>query len=95
MISRTVEYYSCIWPRLVVPLLLMQENEDFIIEFKGAKVKVTPVLKEANIHFIVHLKPQVIIAEFMIVDNWVWMEAGKGDTDLAASLGNIIEEMGI
>lgn len=73
----------------------MQENEDFTIEFKGEKVKVTPVLKEANIHFIVHLKPQVIIAEFMIIDNWVWMEAGKGDTDLAASLGSIIEEMGI
>lgn len=73
----------------------MQESEDFLIKFKGATVKVTPVLKEANIHFIVHLKPPVIIGEFMVVDEWVWMEAGKGDTELAASIGSIIEEMGI
>lgn len=75
----------------------MPEHEDFFIQYKGEQVRVSPVLEKetANIHFIVHFKPPVVIAEAMAGENWLWYEKGKGDTDLAAEVGGIIEEMGI
>ena len=73
----------------------MPEDEDFYIVYKGEQLKVSPVLDEANIHFIIHFKTPVLIEEGMVNEEWVWYEAGKGETTLAAELGAIIEEMGI
>ena len=73
----------------------MQENEDFFIDYKGNRIKVSPVLDEANIHFIIHFQKPVIIEEGMVNEEWVWFEAGKGETALAAEIGEIIEDMGI
>lgn len=73
----------------------MPENEDFLINYKGQSINVSPVLNGANIYFIVHFAADVIIAEAMVEDTWMWYEAGKGETLLAAELGAIIEAMDI
>lgn len=74
---------------------MQQEDEDFFIDYKGNKLKVSPVLNGGNIYFIVHFTTPVIIAEGMVNEAWMWFEAGKGETTLAAEIGEIIEAMGI
>jgi len=69
----------------------MPEDEDFFIDYKGQQLKISPVINKGNIYFIVHFKTPVIIAEGMVNESWVWYEAGKGETALAAELGEIIE----
>ena len=71
----------------------MPEDEDFFIEYKGTQLKITPVINGGNIYFIVHFNTPVIIAEGMIHEEWVWYEAGQGETPLSQELGKIIETM--
>jgi|GEM_PF-5610988 len=73
----------------------MPEDEDFLINYKGLPINVSPVLNGGNIFFVVHLAKDVIISEGMVGEDWVWYEAGKGQTILAAELGTIIEAMGV
>jgi len=73
----------------------MPEDEDFFIDYKGQQLKISPVINKGNIYFIVHFKTPVIIAEGMVNELWVWYEAGKGETALAAELGEIIENMDV
>jgi hypothetical protein len=69
----------------------MQEDEDFFIDYNGHKVKVSPVINGGNIFFIVHFTTPVTIAEGLVGEEWRWYEPGKGETSLAAALGEIIE----
>ncbi|MDB5246559.1 MAG: hypothetical protein JWQ40_953 [Segetibacter sp.] len=71
------------------------EGEDFFITYKGKQVKVSSVINKGNIYFIVHFKTPVIIAEGMVHDEWKWFEGDKGETPLAAELGEIIEKMDV
>lgn len=70
-------------------------EEDFFINYKSNQVKVFSVINKGNIYFIVHFKTPVIIAEGMVNEAWIWYEAGKGETSLAAELGEIIERMDV
>ena len=69
----------------------MADDNDFLIEYKGVQVNVSPVNNDGNIYFIIHLSSPVIIAEGMINENWEWYESGGGVTELSAQLGAIIE----
>ena len=73
----------------------MKTEEDFLIVYKGKEVKVTSVLDEANIHFIVHFAKDIIIAEEMVNGEWQWNEKDRGETDLSIELGEIIDQMEI
>ena len=73
----------------------MPEDEDFSIVYENKEIIVSPVLNKGNIYFIVHMKPDVIIAEGMVNEEWVWYEAGKGETPLAGALEEIIEAMDV
>lgn len=73
----------------------MPEDEDFFVNYKGTRLKVSPVTNKGNIYFIVHFAPPIIIAEGMVNEEWVWYESGKGETNLAAELGDIIEKSDI
>ena len=73
----------------------MAEDEDFTIVYESKEIVVSPVLNKGNIYFIVHINPDIIIAEGMVNEEWVWYEAGKGETPLAAELGGIIEAMDV
>jgi hypothetical protein len=71
----------------------MPEEEDFFITYKSSQVKVSPVINGGNIYFIIHFNKPVTIAEGLINESWVWYEADKKETVLAAELGKIIEAM--
>ena len=71
----------------------MPEEEDFFIEYRSEQLRITPVINKGNIYFIVHFNPPIIIAEGMIEEEWVWYEAGKGETDLSQELGTILEKL--
>ncbi len=71
----------------------MPEDEDFFIVYENKQIVVSPVLNKGNIYFIVHLKPDVIVAEGMVNEEWVWYEADKGETPLALALGTLIESV--
>ena len=73
----------------------MPADEDFLIVFENKEVVVSPVLNKGNIYFIVHMNPDIIIAEGMVNEEWVWYEASQGETPLAAKLGKIIEAMDV
>lgn len=73
----------------------MNEEEDFLINYKGIEVSVSPVINGGNIYFVVHFETDITIAEGMVNESWSWYEAGKGVTILAEELGEIIENMGI
>ncbi len=72
-----------------------EEDKDFLINYKGKPINVSPVLNGGNIFFIVHLPSDVVIAETMVDDQWIWFQPGKGQTPLAAELGAILENMEI
>ena len=71
----------------------MNEEEDFLINYKGIEVNVSPVINGGNIYFVVHFQTDVTIAEGMVNESWSWFEVGKGATILAGELGEIIENM--
>lgn len=71
----------------------MTEDKDFFIEYRGTRLRISPVINKGNIYFIVHFSTPVIIAEGMVNESWLWYEAGKGETALSAELGEIIERM--
>ncbi len=71
----------------------MPEDEDFSIVYENKEIVVSPVLNKGNIYFIVHMSTDVIIAEGMVNEEWVWYEAGKGETLLSAELGTLIESI--
>lgn len=71
----------------------MPETEDFFIDYKSARINVSPVINGGNIYFIIHFKNPIIIAEGLVNESWLWYEAGKGETSLAAELGAIIESV--
>ena len=73
----------------------MTEDQDFFIVYRGSQLRVSSVINKGNIYFIVHLSTPVIIAEGMVNESWLWYEAGKGETPLAAELGEIIEKMDV
>lgn len=80
----------------MVTFTVMQEDKDFLIQYKGKAVNVSPVLNGGNIFFVVHLATDIVIAESMVNDDeWMWYEPGKGQTVLATELGSIIENMGV
>ena len=73
--------------------IIMDEKEDFFIDYKNEQVKVSAMRNEGKIYFIVHLKKPVTIVEGMVNEEWVWYEVGQGETLLAEELGKIIEDM--
>jgi hypothetical protein len=83
---------GCMKAETALPLANMPENTDFFINYKGSNVRVTAVINKGNIYFIVHFKTPVTVAEGMINEVWQWHEINKGETILAAELGEIIEK---
>ena len=75
--------------------VVMPEDEDFFIDYKGEKIRVSPVLNKGNIFFIIRFKKPIAIAEGMVNENWVWYEIGVGETTIATELGIILEKMDI
>jgi hypothetical protein len=73
----------------------MPENNDFFIEYKNEKVRVSTVLDEAKIYFSVHLHKSVTIAEGVVNDELSWYDIEDGPTPLAVELGEIIEALEI
>lgn len=73
----------------------MPENNDFFIEYKNEKVRVSTVLDEAKIYFSVHLHKPVTITEGVVNDEFSWYDIEDGPTVLAVELGEIIEELDI
>ncbi|GEO12228.1 hypothetical protein [Segetibacter aerophilus] len=71
----------------------MPEEEDFLIEYKGKKVNVSPVINGGNIYFIIHFETPVTIAEGLVNEDWLWYEEGQGQTILSAEIGELIEKM--
>lgn len=70
-------------------------EEDFDIIYKGKVIKITSVLDEANIHFVVHFAVPIIIVEEMFNEEWQWIEKNKGASAISIELGEIIDQLGI
>jgi hypothetical protein len=71
----------------------MVEEEDFLIDYKGKQVNVSPVINGGNIYFVIHFETPVTIAEGLVNEDWLWYEEGKGETALSTEIGEIIERL--
>jgi hypothetical protein len=73
----------------------MENSGDFFINYQSKQVRVSTILDEAKIYFLVHLANPVTIAEGVVNDEFSWYDINQGPTPLAVELGEIIEELGI
>lgn len=69
--------------------------EQLQIIYKGNMFKVTPVITDNHSQFIAHLATGDVTVEMVVKDDpnktKSWQEVGKGETDLANELGELIE----
>ena len=73
----------------------MQDQNDFVIDYKGKQVKVSTVLDDAKIFFTVHLPIPFTIAEKLQGEDWLWYDLDEGETERATEIGKILEDMEI
>ena len=69
-------------------------QEPFIIAYYGVSVKVTPIVKDTDIQYVVRLPTRTVRIETEFDENELhyWQEIPGGRTELAQEIGQIIEE---
>jgi hypothetical protein len=72
----------------------MNCDEDFNIPYQNTYVKVKPFCESNDVHFKVYLQEHEVKLNKVCDENGQhhWTEYNKGETQLARSLGNLIEE---